>query len=286
VGGIGVIPRGVSNLEGLPEHRGVLERAVAHFQDDDRVVALILGGSLARGAPDFYSDVDLYIVARDDDFDAVFAERDTAAEAAGNPLFRFVVNPVPGGSTDQIAVYRGPVKLDLMYYRESDLSSGWKWGGCSVLKDTSGAGIVVSRSAGLAHPPPPPEALRDLDQRFWTWCWYVFGKIVRGELWEALDGIHNIRSSALLPLLAWRDGLPHEGHRRLEYKLNPETASRLASTIPELRADALYEALWTAVGLHRDLRTEVFDRYGCAFDPAPGEIIRCEINRRWTDRLS
>ena len=47
-------------LSRLPEHRKLLERAVARFRDDARVVGLVLGGSLAHGAADFYSDVDLY----------------------------------------------------------------------------------------------------------------------------------------------------------------------------------------------------------------------------------
>ncbi len=66
-------------LERLPKHRGLLERAVARFRDDDRVSGLVLGGSLARGDADFYSDVDLYVISRDEAFDAVFAERDAAA---------------------------------------------------------------------------------------------------------------------------------------------------------------------------------------------------------------
>jgi hypothetical protein len=82
-----------------------------------------------------------------------------------------------------------------MYLKESDLKPTPNWVGCLVLKDLSGrVGAVVARSQGLAPPQPTTEELLDLNQKFWTWCWYVFGKIERGELWEALDGIHAIRS--------------------------------------------------------------------------------------------
>ena len=57
-------------LDLLPAHRDLLERAVSYFRDDERVVGMILGGSLAHGGADFYSDVDLYIVARDVPFEA------------------------------------------------------------------------------------------------------------------------------------------------------------------------------------------------------------------------
>jgi predicted nucleotidyltransferase len=126
-----------SNLDRLPEHRALLEHAVAYFRADDRVAGLILGGSLARGGVDFYSDVDIYIVVRDEAFDAIFAERDVAAEATGAPLFRFAVDPVPGGSRDYIVTYEGPIKVDFMYLKESDLEPASKWAGRSVLKDAA-----------------------------------------------------------------------------------------------------------------------------------------------------
>jgi predicted nucleotidyltransferase len=104
----------VPGLDLLPAHRGLLERAFDQFSDDDRVAGMILGGSLARGTADFYSDVDLYVVTRDGSFDALFDEREAAALAAGSPLFRFAVDPIPGGSRDYIVTYPGPIKLDLM----------------------------------------------------------------------------------------------------------------------------------------------------------------------------
>ena len=70
-----------------------------------------------------------------------------------------------------------------------------------MLKDASGrVGAVVARSEGLAPAQPTTEELLELNQKFCIWCWYVFGKIVRGALWEALDGLHSIRILALVPL--------------------------------------------------------------------------------------
>jgi predicted nucleotidyltransferase len=274
-------------LNRLPQHRNLLERAVARFRDDDRVLGLVLGGSLALGGADFYSDVDLYVIVRNESLDAVFAERDAAAEAIGSPLLRFTVEPLPGGSRDYIVTYPGPVKLDLMYHRESEVVPGPKWEDRPVLKDDSGSlAVVVSRSAGSGPDRHAPEALAELEQKFWTWCWYVFGKISRGELWEALDGLHTIRTLALLPLLDWAAGRPHEGYRRLERKLDPRTSGLLAATVVPLQPGALYAALQAEITLFRELRVIVFDRYGLTFDPKPGEIIEEEISRRWAEEGS
>jgi predicted nucleotidyltransferase len=263
----------------------LLGGAVVHFRADDRIVGLILGGSLAHGGGDFYSDIDLYIVVRDEVFDALFAERDVAAEATGAPLFRFAVNPVAGGSRDYIVTYEGPIKVDFMYLKESDLKPAPKWAGCPVLKDATGSlAAVVARSAQAPPPPPGREELEDLNQRFWTWCWYVFGKIMRGELWEAADGIHGIRTQALVPLMDSIAGRTYEGYRRLEQKVEPRAAARLRATVAPLHTEALYAALRAEMALFRDLRAITFDRCGLTFDTAPEEVIKGEMNRRWIER--
>jgi hypothetical protein len=137
-----------------------------------------------------------------------------------------------------------------MYLQESDLEPHPKWVGCAVLKDTEGhVRALVARSEVLGPPRPSAEGLSELNQKFWTWCWYAFGKIERGELWEALDGIHSIRSLALVPLLDWAVERRHEGYRRLERKTAPEEALRLLATVAPVRAQALYAALRAEVEL-------------------------------------
>ena len=249
------------------------------------MVGLIVGGSLARGGADFFSDIDLYVVVRDGAFEAVLAERDAAAGFVGNPLFRFDVEPVPGGSRDQIVVFEGPIKLDFMYHRESELSPGRKWAARPVLEDEAGRlASLVSRSADSTPPSPTAENLCSLNQKFWTWCWYVFGKIVRGELWEALDGIHSIRTLALLPLLDWHAGRSREGYRRLERKVDPEMAACLQATVPTPRPDPLYTALRAEIGLFRDLREAVFDTHEVIFHPGPERIVEDAMGRIWAAR--
>jgi hypothetical protein len=128
-----------------------------------QIAPRITGGSLAHGTADFYSDVDLYVVVQDEAFGEIFAERGVTVEAVGSPLFAFDVDPMPGGSTDHIVIYKGPVKFDLMYLKKSDLKPDPKWASCTVLKDASGrVGAVVARSEGLAPPQPTTEELLDL----------------------------------------------------------------------------------------------------------------------------
>jgi hypothetical protein len=172
-----------------------------------------------------------------------------------------------------------------MYLRESDLAPHPRWDGCVVLKDTDARlGTVVARSEALGPPRPSAEDLSELNQMFWPWCWYAFGKIERGELWETLDGLHSIRGRALVPLLDWTAERRHEGYRRLEGKTNQEQASRLSATVAPMRAQALHAALRAEVELFRELRAAVVERYGLTIDLAHEEMLESEMSRRWGAR--
>jgi predicted nucleotidyltransferase len=269
-------------LERFPKHRQLLERAVAYFQADQRVVAVALGGSIAVGNMDFYSDIDLDIVARDDDFDAVFAARDKAAVAVGQPLFRFIADHLPIGAHLYIVLYDGPIKLDFNYLSATDVKPSWTLAGRVILKDTNGfLAAVKSQSAELNTDQPPRERVLSLNQKFWTWCWYVFGKIKRGELWEALDGINSIRSLAILPMLDWVARKPEIGYRRLESKLDAKLAEKLAASVANLQPESLYAALQAEIALFKDLRDEVFARYNLEYDSVSEKVLRDMIVQQW-----
>lgn len=276
-------PPELPTLKEFPEHRRLLERAVSHFQTDRRVIGLAVGGSIAHGGVDFYSDVDLQIVVRDADFDAAFADRDAAAQAVGQPLFRFIADHIPGGDQLYIVLYQELVKLDFSYKRTSEMKPNWRLANRPILKDSKGfMADVQHQSQGLRSPTPAPETILVLHQKFWPWCWYVFGKIMRGELWEALDGVHWIRSMALLPMLDWVADRPHEGYRRLESKIDQQLSAQLTNTlVPQLKVEALYAALQAEIVLFCVLRAKVFARYGLSFDPEPEQVLRAAMNQHW-----
>ena len=54
-------------------HRATINSFVRACQSDVRVVAAFLGGSHVAGTDDEYSDLDLYLIVRDEDYDAFFA---------------------------------------------------------------------------------------------------------------------------------------------------------------------------------------------------------------------
>ena len=268
----------VPSLRHLPRHSSVLQRAVEKLLVDSRVEALVLSGSLARGTPDAWSDVDLYVVAGDAEFEELFAERAELAATLGDVLAQFTVPGHGPGSSDQIVLYDGLVKLDLMYYRSTAVVPDRKWVGAIVLKDVHDRmSRLQQESRTVAVAAPDDEDLLALDQKFWTWCWYTFGKIQRGEHWEAHDALHQVRS-ALLPMLFAVHGQDDEGYRRLESKL-PAEMVRLRRTLATLGADSQLDALQAEVALFVELRDALFAKRGLTANTAAEDAVRAATRR-------
>lgn len=260
-------------LDHLPQQADLLRRIAERFNKDARVEALVLGGSLARGDSDTWSDVDIYVVTADEDFDAVFAERTTAAAAVGRPVAQFTVPGAGGGSTDLIVLYDDLVKLDLMYYRASEVQPHLKWAHALVLKDAHGLmSAVQHRSSDRAGATVSDEQLLRLDQQFWVWCLYALGKIRRGERWAALDALHEMRTAAVIPLLLAVEGQHDEGYRRLETKLGTRQGP-LALTVASLEAESQLAALRHEVTLFSEARSVLFGTRGLTVNEAAAATI-------------
>src|SRR5438045_1503141 len=67
-----------------------LANAIGRFRKaseaDPRVLAAFLGGSLAAGTADAYSDLDLYVVIADEDYANFFADRIAFLNLLGGPV--------------------------------------------------------------------------------------------------------------------------------------------------------------------------------------------------------
>jgi hypothetical protein len=77
----------LARLEAFVEH------ATATLRADQRIVAAWLGGSLAAGAADAYSDVDLRVAVADDAFDAFVADWPSLTERLAPTVMRRRIGP-------------------------------------------------------------------------------------------------------------------------------------------------------------------------------------------------
>jgi predicted nucleotidyltransferase len=221
-------------LRGLPLPPGApefLERLTAAAPADPRVAGVLLGGSVARGGADAYSDLDVVLVCRDKHASrGITAALPRFAASIGSLLSCFRGDHV--GHPELLISLYGPEKSPVVVWQRDE-----------------------ALAAALATPAARAEQAdrRWIEDRFWVWVHYIAAKVARGELLEALDGLALLRARVLGPLIAERHGRPPNGTRRLE-QIDPELARRLGATVGATSARACLDALDEAVRLYEELR--------------------------------
>ena len=100
---------------GTPHHQALLQRIVAYYEDDPRILALTLFGSLARGTWDQFSDLDLDVVVRDDVSIDVLAEVQNLC-ATFAPLHEHAILIVPDREDAADVVLTSLHELSIRYH--------------------------------------------------------------------------------------------------------------------------------------------------------------------------
>ena len=109
----------VDFLDLLPEHRTILEQALACYVADDRVAGVILYGSLAVGQGDEFSDIDLNILAVPEHRTELLTQAPDTMRTFGDTLFVFRADHL--SPTQVVAHYANHVKLDLDFVLSEEL---------------------------------------------------------------------------------------------------------------------------------------------------------------------
>lgn len=182
-----VDPRGW--IAGLPSvvaaHAAVLLRLFEAAAADERIRALRVRGSLARGTADEHSDVDTRIWIADGDYDTVLAELPAIVRSFGPAIDVLFETP---GSPYLFVQYADGVQLELSTARASDL--GGRDRRVVVLLDRDG---LWER---------PFESAAPWDEQLWLgWAWMALADVDkylrRDSLWEALTTLEKARSLLL-----------------------------------------------------------------------------------------
>lgn len=251
--------------------RRLVETATRWAEAEPRVRALVLKGSLAQGKGDELSDVDLIAVTEPGAREELWAEREATVGRLGEPLgvFREAEWATP---YMVIALYDGPLKLDLAFEEERLAPDPWLRDGYEVLTGS------VDAPELLEPPRFGAEAdLRELDAHAWDYAFWLHVKLERDERWVAyleLAGfLHHI---VLLALNAARDEGWAAG-RGVDARLPPETIAALESALPRsAEAGELRRALLAAAELYAEAREELKAKHDTEL---PDELMRQVLAR-------
>jgi hypothetical protein len=197
---------------------------------------------------DEHSDLDLVIAVEDAARDAVMADRMSIAHELGPLLTAFTGEHV--GAPQLLICFYGPpiLHVDLKFVTLAEAAH--RVDENRILADRDGRLAAALASRAPRYPAPD---LPWIEDRIWGWVHYIGGKIARGELFEAIDGLGFIRARVLGPLILAERGAQPNGVRRIE-SAAPDRVAALRETLPTHDAASCHRALDATIALYRDLR--------------------------------
>jgi hypothetical protein len=108
------------------EHEALLQKLQTLLQADERIAAAWLFGSVGRHTSDVFSDLDLWVVVKDEFIEVICAERQSYATGPGQPVL-LLESPgnAPAEGAYLMALYPGQTgvhQIDWYWQRQSDAS--------------------------------------------------------------------------------------------------------------------------------------------------------------------
>lgn len=268
-----------ASFDAHPRHRSKLEAAVRAGLENADVVAMAVAGSFAEGIADELSDVDLRLYAPEAAVDRTVRAIPALAASCGRVIALFTGEHV-GAPALTIVLYDDLVHVDFDVLSSNGVAEHNRGLPALVLWERDG---VSARLPG-EDPSDVERELRWIEERMWTWCWYIQSKILRGELYEALDGLQYVRDQVLFRLLAFGRGARPAGARRVEAALG-DRESVFSNTIPRAHeAAAVLSALRAEIDLYLDLSSPLFARHGVSPSDDARAVVQqaLEAGLDWT----
>jgi len=267
------------SFERFPRHRAKAEEACRRALADPDVVGMAVTGSFATGNPDEVSDVDLRVYARSAAVETVIACVPELAAACGCVVALFVADHL-GIPTLTIVLYDDLVHVDFDVISVDRAAEHNQALPAVVLweRDPISAALPGTYESDVAAD------VRWMEARIWTWAWYIQSKVLRGELYEALDGLQYVRDHVLFRLLALGRGDRPAGGRRAETVVGAQ-ADAFARTVPiALDRSSVMGALRAEIDLYRRLADPLLaqHRMGFATDARLVALRALEAGLDWT----
>jgi predicted nucleotidyltransferase len=265
------------NTQGLlpPHVQGVIDRFVVACRDDARISAALLVGSYARGAADAHSDIDLFLVTTDDDYDDFAADPRPFARQLGEVLFEEQF----GLPETLFLILADGAEVELSFIPErrvGQLLSEPHWS----LLDKKGLLAGAPAAYEPAATDTGVEALRRQLAYFWHDLSHFTTAMSRGQLWWAYGQLEALRHTCL-NLVRLRHNVADaevgaESYFKIESAVPPAELDALRATFCPQEAAAMMAAAQVIVGFYRELAQPLAEANGMAY---PNDLERIMLAR-------
>lgn len=233
---------------GTPHHQALLRAIVFHYEDDPRIRAVVVFGSLGRGDWDALSDLDLDVVLADGvQVDVVQEVKGLAAPFSA--VGERVALVVPDGADAVDVVLESLMQLSIRYHALGTTKPAIV---ASMRILTGSLGREQIAAAGLANRKPNDEPLDQLLDRCVRYAAVADVGLRRRQVWITVEVLHRMRS-ILMELFARARG-GGRSYQRFEAEAEGWLQERLGATLPQYALPSLQEALLRLLDiLERDL---------------------------------
>ena len=242
----------------LAAHAAALRRLTAAVEEDPRLRALEVTGSVGRGTGDANSDLDVIIATHDALWPAMTQEIPELAQALGG-IVDLVAFPLPHSGDAQpvrfFVLYEEGLQLDLTTLPARLLPG--RMPNAVVLYDPDGRLAVEAK--------PPGKIAITQEAQLWDFlAWEALMRtdkeIGRGNLWSALEWLQTARGH-FFRLWAAAHEIPFPGEGlvsvlRAPSKKHADLPAGLAETVPHLTKQELRNAATACAGALVELRAQ------------------------------
>jgi predicted nucleotidyltransferase len=176
----------------LPEVRkALLEKIVHSLKSNSDVLAIFMGGSLAKGNMDLFSDIDLRIVVEAEKFNEYVNRKQQTPRDWGEILFFEDMNPL---APFTVVHFDNFIKVDVFFYSTERLKPSIWYKEIKILHDPPGIiARLIHESKQITYQVTQDEVNRWRGKVF-SYIHEVYRRVHRSEFYYALTMINNLRS--------------------------------------------------------------------------------------------
>lgn len=225
-----------NDLPGTFQHQRMLQAIVSHYENDPRILAITIFGSLARGNWDGYSDLDLDVVIADESKVDIEAELIQLGASLAS-IDEHIALLIPD-EDDADVVFKSLMELSIRYHPLVNTSPNIV---DSMLLLLGRIDLPTIEAAGRANQKLEDEPLgRELD-RCIRYALEVDSALHRKYLWSAIELLHYMRHSIME---LFTDS--HHGQRPYQFfqkEADRKMQARLGGTLPQYDFKTTQKAL-------------------------------------------
>lgn len=265
-----------TNLELPPDHQRVVDRFVKACLEDDRIVAAFLGGSYASGLIDTYSDLDLFFVTTDNEYEEFLDERRDFVRRLGEPLFLEDF----GAEHGCCFILADGVEGDIWFGRESRFQQ-IHGGPYTVLVDKNGCLTDIEFPRRQADKSVQIDGLRNQLSWFWHELSHFVKAMGRGQLWFGYGQLEMMRqicvSLARLKYDFTDIYATKEPYFKIEQALPTEMLAPLEDTFCPMEYKSMYQAALAICQYYRDVAPALAEEYQLTYQTSLDEHMMGQL---------